>query len=172
MKAQLERARWDLDQTTVRAPSEGYVTYLALRPGQRLTSFPLQPAMTFIDTSTTLVGAQINQIHLRYVEKGQPVEIAFKTQPGKIFTGTVDAIIQVASQGQALISGTVPPPQQIQPEPFFVRIELDDDSAIGDLPPGTVGTAAIYTDRVRVAHIIRKVMVRMESNLNFVKAWL
>ena len=172
LTAELTTAEWNLRETTVVAPAEGYVTYLALRPGQRVTNFPFQPAMTFIDTSRHLVGAQINQIHLRYLKVGQTAEIAFKTRPGKIYAGKVEAVLEVASQGQAVISGTVPPAQQVQAEPFFVRIAIDDDQAAAELPAGTVGTAAIYTESVAATHVIRKVMIRMESIVNYLNPWL
>ena len=168
LKAELASAQWNLEQTIVRAPAEGYVTYLALRPGHRVVSAPFQPTMTFVDTSRKLVGTQIQQIYLRHVQEGQAVELAFKSIPGKVFPGNVTAIVDVASQGQAVISGTVPPAQQVVSEPFYVRIELEDDSAIRNLRPGTVGTAAIYTNSVGFTHIIRKVMIRMEAIMNYV----
>jgi hypothetical protein len=34
--------------------------------------------MAFIDTSDTLLGAEIPQVYARYVAVGQPVEITFK----------------------------------------------------------------------------------------------
>jgi multidrug resistance efflux pump len=129
--------------------------------------------MTFIETSRNMVGAQINQIYIRHVKVGQPVEIAFKARPGKIYAGKVEAIIQVTSEGQAVIGGTVPTPdQQVVAEPFFVRIDLDDDDSAVSLPAGTVGTAAIYTQSAGMTHIIRKVMIRMDSLLNYVVPWL
>lgn len=172
LEAELEAAEWDLKETTVRAPSDGYVTYLALRPGQRVTNLPLQPSMTFVDTSRNIVAAQIQQIYQRHLKEGQPVEIAFKTRPGKIFVGKVRAIVQVTAQSQALIGGTVPQAQQMQAEPFYIRIELDDEEAGRSLPAGTVGTAAIYTTSASMTHIIRKVMIRMETYLNFINPWL
>jgi len=172
LTAELKAAEWNLRETTVRAPSDGYVTYVALRPGQRVTTFPLQPAMTFIETSRNMVGAQINQIYIRHVKVGQPVEIAFKARPGEIYNGKVEAIIQVTSEGQAVISGTVPQAQKFIAEPFFVRIGLDDNDAAVNLPAGTAGTAAIYTKSAGMTHIIRKVMIRMDSLLNYVVPWL
>ena len=172
LTAELKAAEWNLGETTVRAPGDGYVTYVALRPGQRVVTFPLQPAMTFIETSRNVVAAQINQIYIRHVKIGQPVEIAFKARPGKIYNGKVEAILQVTSEGQAVISGTVPPAQQVVAEPFFVRIGLDDNDAAVNLPAGTAGTAAIYTKSAGMTHIIRKVMIRMDSLLNYVVPWL
>ena len=173
LTAELEAAEWNLGETTVSAPSEGYVTYVALRPGQRVVTFPLQPAMTFIESSRSALVVQIDQIYVRYVKVGEPVEIAFKTKPGKIYTGKVEAIVKVTSQGQGVISGTVPPAaENVIAEPFFVRVELDDSDAALNLPAGTVGTAAICTQSAGATHIIRKVMVRMESLLNYVIPWL
>jgi RND family efflux transporter MFP subunit len=168
LKAELIGAEWNLAQTVVRAPADGYVTGLALRPGHRVVSMPFQPAATFVDTSQRLVVAQIHQIYLRYLEVGQPVEMAFKAIPGRVYVGKVVAVIDVASQGQAVISGTIPPAQQVLAEPFFVRIQLENDAASKNLRPGTVGTATIYTNSVGFTHVIRKVMIRMEAIMNYI----
>ena len=170
LTAELEGAEWNLKETTVRAPADGYVTYVALRPGQRVVTFPLQPAMTFIDTSNKIVGVHIQQIYQRHLERGQKVEIAFKTRPGRIYSGKVEAVLQVTHESQAVTGGTVPAAEIIQAEPFFVRIHLDDPDT--NLPAGTVGTAAIYTNSAAMTHIIRKVMIRMESYMNYVIPWL
>ena len=172
LKAEFAAAEWNLQETVIRAPSDGFVTTLALRPGQRVTNMPFMPAMTFIDTTKKLVGAQIHQIYLRHLKVGQPVEIAFKAVPGRVFSGKVETVIEVSSQGQVVISGTVMPTQQVQAEPFFVRIELDEDPMLKQLKPGMVGTTAIYTESVGATHIIRKVMIRMEAIINYVNPML
>jgi len=81
LSGQLEGAQWNLDKTIVRAPSDGYVTNLALRKGARVASLPLSPVMAFIDTSTTIIGVEINQIDARYIAPGQEVEVTFKFAP-------------------------------------------------------------------------------------------
>ncbi len=172
LTAEVEAAAWNLKETTVRAPAEGYVTYLALRPGQRVVTFPFQPAMTFVDTSRKIVGVQIQQIYERHLERGQDVEIAFKARPGKIFTGKVQAILRVTHDSQAVISGTVPAAQPIRAEPFFVRVQLDDPEGANQLPAGAAGTAAIYTKSAGMTHILRRVMIRMESFMNYIIPWL
>jgi RND family efflux transporter MFP subunit len=172
LEAELETAKWNLRETTVRAPSDGFVTTVGLRPGQRVVTFPLQPAMTFIDTSRIVIGLQIQQIYKRHLKIGQPVEIAFKTRPGKIYTGKIQAIIPVTNQSQMLTSGTVLPAQQIQAEPFWVRVDLDDKEAEKSLPAGAAGTATVYTTSATMTHLIRKVMIRMESYLNYINPWL
>jgi RND family efflux transporter MFP subunit len=173
LEAELEVAEWNLRETTVRAPSDGYATFVALRPGQRVVTVPLQIAMTFIETSRNVVTAQIDQIYIRHIKAGQPVEIAFKTRPGRIFSGEVRAVIQVTAGGQGVITGRIPTAtRDLVAEPFFMRIELDDDDAAAELPAGTVGTVAIYTESAPMTHIIRRVMVRIESLLNYLIPWL
>ena len=166
-QAQLDQVRWNLEQTDVRAPADGFVTNLALAVGQRVTNMPFAPSMLFIDTSENILIAEIHQIYLRHVQLGQEVEIAFKTRPGEVVTGKVETIINMTSQGQAIVSGTLSTAGSVQAEPFFVRIALDDAAGSDLLLPGVVGTATIYTDSVAATHVIRKVMIRMEGILNY-----
>jgi hypothetical protein len=49
-----------------------------------------------------------------------------------------------------------------------VRIRLDDQAFANRLPAGSTGTAAIYTEHVKVAHIIRKVVLRQTAIMNYV----
>lgn len=166
--ANLDQARWNLEQTAITAPSDGYVTNLALAVGQRVTSFPIAPSMVFVETSEKTLVVNIQQIYMRHLKAGQEVEIALKTKPGEILTGKVRLVTEIASQGQALVSGTVYAAGQIQAEPFVARIDLDDPALLKSLPPGAVGTAAIYTEAVKPTHIIRRVMIRMQSIMNYV----
>lgn len=48
LKAQLAEAKYNLEQTIVRAPSDGYVTQVLIRPGTYAASLPLRPVMVFI----------------------------------------------------------------------------------------------------------------------------
>jgi len=168
LKAQIEGAKWNLEKTVVRAPADGFVTNLALRKGARVASLPLSPVMAFIDTTDTLVGVEIAQIDGRYIQPGQPVELTFKFLPGQIHTGKVVAVLQAVSAGQVEVSGRAVTPNPLQPAPFVVRVKLDDDALARRVPAGSVGDAAIFTDRVKPAHVIRKVLLRQIAILNYV----
>jgi RND family efflux transporter MFP subunit len=168
LKGQLQAAQWNLDKTVVRAPADGYVTNLGLRKGVRVANLPLAPVMAFIDTSDTRVVVEISQIDARYIAPGQEVEIAFKFVPGRVFTGKVESILQAVATGQAQTSGTAVMPKEIQTVPFVVRVKLDDDDFASKLPAGATGTAAIFTDHVKVSHIIRRVLLRQEAILNYI----
>jgi multidrug resistance efflux pump len=168
LKAQLEGAKWNLDKTVVRAPADGYVTNLALRKGARVANLPLAPVMAFIDTSGTLIGAEIAQINARYVEPGQPAEVTFKFMPGQVYSGKVESVLQAVASGQVQASGLAVTPKEVVSAPFIVRIRLDDAAIAKRLPAGSTGDAAIFTEHVTVAHIIRKVLLRQIAILNYV----
>jgi multidrug resistance efflux pump len=168
LRASLEAAQWNLAKTVVRAPAEGYVTNLTLRKGARVSNLPLAPVMAFIDTSSTLVVAEIQQIDARYLASGQPVELTFKFLPGQIVTGKVDTVLQAIASGQEQPTGTAVAPRALQAAPFVVRIALDDAALARSLPGGSVGSAAIFTDRVKPAHVIRKVLLRQQAILNYI----
>lgn len=48
IQAQLTAAEFNLEETVVRAPTDGYVTQLALRPGMMAVPLPLRPVMVFV----------------------------------------------------------------------------------------------------------------------------
>ena len=168
LNAQIDAAEYNLRETTVRAPSDGYVTNVALRPGARVASLPLTQAMAFIDTSETLVGAQIHQIYTRYIEPGQEAEITFKTLPGKVFPAKVMYLVPATAQGQVAVSGAAAQGLSTTAGPFGVRLKLDDPELEASLLPGALAEVAIYTPRSKAAHLIRRVMIRMTAILNYV----
>ncbi|CAN7516705.1 efflux RND transporter periplasmic adaptor subunit [Bosea sp. LjRoot90] len=168
LKAQLDGAKWNLEKTTVRAPADGYVTNLALRKGARVASLPLSPVMAFIDTSAAIIGVEINQIDARYLAAGQPVELTFKMTPGTVQTGKVESVLQAIATGQVQTSGLAVAPKAVQAAPFAVRVRLDDPVFASRLPAGAAGDAAIFTDRVQAAHVIRKVLLRQIAITNYI----
>ena len=168
LQAQVDGARWNLDKTTVRASADGYVTNLTLRKGARASNLSLSPVMAFIDTSETVMLVEVPQIYARYIKPGQSVEVTFKYLPGEVFSGAVETVLQAIASGQSAPSGTAVAPQEIEAAPFVVRVKLND-AGVGDrLPAGAVGEAAIYTDHVKVSHIIRQVLLRQSAILNYV----
>ncbi|MBW2288627.1 MAG: HlyD family secretion protein [Deltaproteobacteria bacterium] len=166
--AMFNDAQVDLRETTVYAPTDGIVTNLALRPGQIASQMASLPLMTFLETETRTIIATFSQSALEFVHTGDAVEIAFDRLPGRILNARVQAIIPATGQGQlppsgALMEWTTSP----IPGRFGVALELGD---IGDLtiPAGTSGVAAVYTDRAQAIRIIRKVVIRMTTWLNYV----
>ena len=87
--AQLINARWQLEQTVVRAPSDGYVVNLQLRPGVRVVTMPMAAPMAFASSEFYEVVASLSQSSARRVEVGNTAEMVFASRPGEVFTGKI-----------------------------------------------------------------------------------
>lgn len=167
LEARLDQARFNLEQTVVRAPADGYVTNVALRAGARVAAAPVTTAMAFIETGDPILIMQIFQKDLRYIEPGQSAEIAFKMFPGTVYNARVVNVIPASVIGMQAPSGFAAAPSEVQHAPMWVRLELEDTSALADLKVGSTGTGAIYTDVGVPTQIIRRVMVRMDAIINY-----
>ena len=66
------------------------------------------------------------------------------------------------------VSGQAATPKGIATVPFVVNVGLDDNELAARLPAGATGTAAVFTDHVKVSHIIRRVLLRQIAILNYV----
>ena len=168
LQASLAGAEYNLEQTVVRAPANGFVTNLALRSGARVAAFPIAQAMAFVENSERVLGAQIFQGHLRYVEPGLDAEVTFKLYPGKVYKAKVDYVVRASALGQVMPGGGMVAPQQIAAAPFAVPLRLEDQALMNSLPAGAVGSVAIYSGSGAPTHVIRKVMIRMDAFLNYI----
>ncbi len=166
--ADLDSANLNLEWTTVRAPADGFVANLQLRPGFRVGSTPLSPVMSFVETETTIVGGLIAQSQLRHVEEGQEAEVVLELYPGRTFQAQVMYVVKAQGQGQMSPTGQLPVLDPTQPNaPYFVRLDLQDLPEGLDLPVGAGGSVAIYTSYGQATHMVRMVMVRMDTWLNY-----
>lgn len=163
LNAQLDAAMWDLDMTVVRAPTDGYVPNQGLQTGARVNAGV--PVMPFIDASQQVVAMKVAQTDFRHIRAGQPAEIIFDMHPGATFAGRVKFIVPANPEGQVTPSGFALSAKGVSREPFVVELALD--KRIEYLPPGSVGEAAVYTESLPITHVVRKVMIRMKSFLNY-----
>ncbi|HEY8244323.1 MAG TPA: HlyD family secretion protein [Casimicrobiaceae bacterium] len=168
IRAQLDNARWELLQTTVVAPADGYAINLQLRPGSFTTAFPITPALTFVE-NTYQVIALYGQNELHQVEPGNEAEFTVQTYPGRIIKAKVDSIVWAQGQGQVANSTNLPMTGYgpMPPGRFPVRLSVDERDADLFLPAGAVGHGAIYTDHGEMLHIIRKVIMRVGAKLDY-----
>jgi multidrug resistance efflux pump len=167
-RAQLETARWDLEQTTVVAPGNGTMVNVMLRPGFFVAGMPFNEVMTFVDREYQ-VFALFNQNELHQVEPGNEVEITLDTYPGRVIKAHVDSVIWAQAQGQIDASGDLPRTGlNVPPGRFAVKILVADADRELFLAAGARGAAAIYTEHVTMIHIIRKVLLRVSSYLDYV----
>ena len=166
LEAQLKRAEFDLQETTVCAPSKGYASNLQLTPGAFATAGA--PLLSFVDAEQTWVVAIVTENGLGLVKPGDTVEVTTALYPGKVFNGQVESVVWGVGQAQGTPSGTLPNVTKTErTQKYMVRLRLDDEAAAAPLRQGSTAVAAIYTEHGRMLHIIRKVQIRIQSILNY-----
>jgi multidrug resistance efflux pump len=168
-EAQLELARYYLDNTLMVAPEDGYIVNLQVQPGMVAGIFRVGGIASFIVDNDRYLLASYTQQNLKYVKVGQPVEVALDLYPGQIFQGRVDSVWWANGEGQYLPSDIIPkfyPADPMKPQgEFAVKIYLNNPSKVG-LPIGAQGAAAIYAGRGGFA-VVRKITIRMHSWFNW-----
>jgi multidrug resistance efflux pump len=167
-EAQLADAKWRLDQTVYRAPANGTVISLALRPGAMAVPLPMVPAMTFVEDEQWIM-AIFKQNEVRKIKQGQEAEIAMKMYPGRIIKCKVDSIMWATAAGQLPIGGAsvtagIAP---IPPHSLAVRLIKDRHDTQLFLASGAMGNGAVYTDSGAPIHIIRKVIMRVGTKVDW-----
>jgi multidrug resistance efflux pump len=169
LKAQLEMARYYLDNTLMVAPEDGYIVNLQVQPGMVSGIYRIGGIASFIVDKDRYLLASFNQETLKYVKVGQPVEVALDLYPGQVFAAKVDSVWWANGEGQYLPSDIIPkfyPADPTQPQgEFAVKIYLQNPSKVG-LPIGAQGAAAIYTSGGGFA-VLRKITIRMHSWFNW-----
>ena len=168
LRAQLANAKWELEQTTVVAPADGYAINVQLRPGSFTAAFPITPAMTFVEEKYQVI-ALFHQNELQLVEPGNEAEFSLNAQPGRIIKATVDSIVWAQGQGQVPNSTNLPTTGYgpMPPGRFPVRLTVAEKDASLFLPAGAIGDGAIYTEHGAMIHIIRKIILRVGAKLDY-----
>jgi multidrug resistance efflux pump len=169
VRAQLENARWELEQTVVRSPCDCYVINLQLRPGAFVAGIPFNAVMTLVEVEGQVV-ALFHQNELHQVQPGDEAEFSLNTTPGTIIKATVDSIIWATGTGQLPASGTIPMTGVLTAPPnrFAVKFDIAERDRAAFLAPGAAGDAAIYTQHLHAIHILRKVILRVGAKLNYI----
>lgn len=166
-EAKLSEARYYLDQTTIYAPEDGFVTNLQARPGLVVGIFRLGAIASLVVDEDPYLLAPITQEHLKFIKEKQPVEIALDLYPGKILTGRVEAIWWATGQGQMLPKARLPNfiTRDLKGR-FAVRIRVDNPEGVR-LPAGAQGAGAIYTDVGKGFSPLRRIVIRTYTWANW-----
>ena len=170
LQAELAKAEWDLSETTIYAPTDGYVTDFTLTEGSAIAVAAGNAMINFLsDGEPAYIVAAIEEKNLRYVQPGQPAEMVLPLYPGKTLTGKVEEVVWVTGEGQIMPQAQIPTvASRVRTGgEFAVKIRPDPEWSTFRLPVGAGGEAAIYTDRGKPTHVIRQVMLRMTAWLNY-----
>ncbi|MFH7826172.1 efflux RND transporter periplasmic adaptor subunit [Kluyvera chengduensis] len=145
-KAELEHARWQLAQTTVKAPVDGWVTNLTTRIGNYATVG--HPVFALIDSHSFYVVGYFEETKLRHIREGDRADVVLYSDDKKL-QGHVSSIGRaihdqsLATDGKLVadIKPTIPWVRLAQRVP--VRIELDALPTDIVLVAGTTCTVSI-----------------------------
>jgi multidrug resistance efflux pump len=172
LQAELSDAQYDLDQTVVRAPGNGFVTQMALTPGVYVVPAPFRPAMTFVNTDPQerALGAAFQQNALQRVRAGDAAEIAFQAVPGRVFKGKVRILLDAIAAGQLQSSGTLQDFGATTAESSrgMAMIDILDDISAYQIPVGSAAEVAVYTEHFEGLSLLRKILLRMKSWKNYI----
>lgn len=145
-QAALEQAQWQLSQTRVKAPVDGWITNLSTRTGNYATAG--QPLFALIDSHSFYVVGYFEETKLRHIREGAAAQIV-------LYSGNVTLQGHVSSIGRAIydqsvetdsglvadIKPNVPWVRLAQRVP--VRIQFDSLPADVTLVSGTTCTVSI-----------------------------
>jgi RND family efflux transporter MFP subunit len=165
LTSELEQAKIDLDNTTIRAPADGYAPQVALRPGQMVVPMPLAPVMVFVRSEERYFVAAFRQNSTQGIDPGDKVEVSMDAVPGRVFAGKVKQIIPMMAEGQASATGTLITLENVHDNPgrVLVQIEFTDDMSSYKLPVGASGTTAVYTGKAHLVQFVRMILLRTKA---------
>lgn len=169
-QAALEKARRDVADTVVRAPSSGDVTNLQLATGRYVGAG--QTAMTFIDGDVVWIESQFRENSLEHIKVGNRVGISLDVRPGRVYPGRVESTgwgvdnrdVDTAT-GLPQIkndSGWVRDPQR-----FAVRVRLDPNPELKDIRVGSQASLVAYTGRNALTDSIGRWWIGVVSYLTY-----
>ncbi|KXI21316.1 HlyD family secretion protein [Photobacterium sanguinicancri] len=168
------QARWNLEQTKVYAPTDGYLTNFIMREGQYVG---LMPRIQMY-TNEKYVLMRVNHQAIRNVKVGQRAEFASAVYPGKIFNAEVEGIIEATGESQGSLLARDDNVRQVTGvnvanKHHFVRLKLDEPQGY-DMPVGSVGLAWISAEKpipfMGFLDVIRGIIIRMKAQIYFVWA--
>ena len=169
-QAALSSARRDLNDTVVRAPSNGRVTNLQLAPGRFAGAG--QSVLTFVENDAVWIEAEFRENSLEHIKVGDPVALVLDVRPGRVYPGKVDSVgwgidnrdtdAQTGLPTVSNDSGWVRDPQR-----FVVRIRLDPEKRPSDVRVGSQASVVVYTGTNGLTDVIGRIWIRLVSWLSY-----
>jgi multidrug resistance efflux pump len=165
LTAQLEGARFDLANTTVRAPGPGLVPRLFLQPGMEVS--PGRAVLSFVDTDSLAVVGIFQQKSLPGMKVGDVAKINFPALPGQVFESRVISVPKAIGNGQVLASGQLPTLDgQRMSREWPVYMELPEDFPAELHNTGLAATVYIHTENAGVVGIVAVILQWVGTSLD------
>lgn len=162
VQAQLDNAKWELEQTTIRAIGDGTVTVMALAVGDR--AMQARAVMSYILTDDIVIAGMFSPNGFKTIKPGARVKLVFDDDPGRIHEATVTAIPQGVGQGQITVSGTLARVGSIGGAKVYpAAISIPKTIDRGQLRLGMPGTATAFADNAGVIGLLMSILVWVSS---------
>lgn len=127
--------------------------------------------MVFVHQEGQYYIGWFRQNSLLRLETGNDAEVAFDGIPGEVFSGKVIMAFPAIAEGQLQPSPQLIDPKQTRmPGRIPVLINIDDPEFAfyrEKVPGGAFAQTAIYSEHFHHVAIIRKVLLRMASWMNY-----
>ena len=165
LEAQLSSARFDLDNTKVRAPGPGIVPVLFLRDGLQVS--PSRSALVFMDRQEMWIGARLQQKALQTVKIGDTAMVNFPALPGRVFETEVMGIPSAIREGQFDASSTLPSAkEQRMTRSWPIMIKLPEELPESVLRAGVAAEVYIHTEGAGVVGIVAVILQWISTSLD------
>lgn len=161
-RAQLDEAKWQLEQTTVRAPSDGYASTVSLAVGAR--ALQARATMSFIVSSDILIVGTFAQNGFQTIRPGATVRLFFGSNPGRLYEARVLDIPTGVGEGEIAVSGTLARIGSIggtNAYPAVISLPKDADATL--LRLGTSGGATVFSETAGVIGLIAHILLWVQS---------
>lgn len=140
-QAAVDQARAELERATIKAPIDGVVGKVSIRPGDiakaGMSLFPV------VDTSTWWVDANFKETDLARIKPGQTATVSIDMYPSAELSGKVEAVSRASSSAFSLLpseNATGSWVKVVQRFPVRIALTLKPDD-----PPLGVGASASVT---------------------------
>ncbi|MSR62930.1 MAG: HlyD family secretion protein [Planctomycetes bacterium] len=169
LQADLRVAAYQLEATTARAPADGYVTQIVIRPGQIVMPMAFSQVMVFVHAEGPYLMAGFKQNASEFIDAGDGAEVAFDAAPGRVFKARVKSLQPLLAEGAISASGALRTLDDAAKSGRVpVQIEVLDDISEYNLPAGSNATVAVYTGELHHLDILRMMILRISSWENWV----
>ena len=173
LEADAQRARYELERTTITAPAAGFVEQVAVRPGQFVSPMAFNQVMVFVHADADAdagdgergpaMVAFFAQGAATFIDAGDAAEVAFHAYPGAVFSATVRRVQPLLAEGAVSASGRLQADVGRRAGRVPVHLTLDADPRLASLPAGSSGKVTVYTGKRHHLNLVRKIILRIKS---------
>jgi multidrug resistance efflux pump len=162
LSAQLDYAQWELEQTTIRTSSDGYVSASTLAIGDRAA--PTKSAMAFIVVSEIEIIGIFPQNGFQTIRPGAVVKLVFSNSPGRIYEAQINEILRGVGEGQFAASGVLTRVGSVGlTSEYPARISLPKDLDPATLRLGMAGSATVFSDHAGPIGVLASILLLVKA---------